>query len=152
MVRRPRASAHADELLALPSLPTVFFGHSMGAAVAHETLLRVERTGATHVTRLCVSGRAPRRFPCSLARTDEEVLTAVLALGGTQTAVFEDPDLRALLRPVIANDYHLIDRYHPAADAPPLRAAVHALIGSDAPQVAPQKAEEWRTAMSGPSP
>ncbi|MFJ7196299.1 MULTISPECIES: hypothetical protein [unclassified Streptomyces] len=33
-MRRPRASAHADELLALPSLPTVFFGHSMGAAVA----------------------------------------------------------------------------------------------------------------------
>ncbi|MER5748146.1 thioesterase II family protein [Streptomyces sp. NPDC002225] len=142
--------ALVDELLALPPLPTVFFGHSMGAAVAHETLLRIERTGATHVTRLCVSGRAPQRSPRTLARTDEEVLAAVLALGGTHTAVFEDPDLRALLLPVIANDYRLIDRYHLAAGTPPLRAAVHALIGSDDPQVTPGEAEEWRTATSGP--
>ncbi|WP_371789608.1 thioesterase II family protein [Streptomyces albidoflavus] len=143
------ATALAEELLALPPLPTVFFGHSMGAAVAHETLLRVERSGATHVTRLCVSGRAPRRSPRTSARTDEEVVAAVLALGGTHATVFEDPELRELLLPIIANDYRLIDAYRPAAGTPLLRAAVHALTGADDPQITPEEAGQWRAVTSG---
>lgn len=141
----------AEELLALPPLPTVFFGHSMGAAVAYETLLHIERTGVTHVMHLCVSGRALRPSPRTSTRTDEEVVAAVRALGGTQTAVFEDPGLRELLLPIIANDYRLIDAYRPAVEAPLLRAAVHALTGSDDPQVTPEEAGQWRTATSGPS-
>ncbi|MFJ8329965.1 thioesterase II family protein [Streptomyces sp. NPDC094437] len=142
--------ALTEELLALPPLPTVFFGHSMGAAVAYETLLRIEHTGATHVTRLCVSGRAPQRPPRASARTDEEVVAAVLALGGTHASVFEDPDLRELLLPIIANDYRLIDAYRPATEVPLLRASVHALTGSDDPQVTPEEAGQWRATTSGP--
>ncbi|MGP4002439.1 thioesterase II family protein [Streptomyces sp. 8N706] len=145
----PLASAVAEELLGLSPLPTVLFGHSMGAAVAYEALLRIERSGATHVTRLCVSGRSPDADVRAAVRTDEEVIDAVTSLGGTNAAVFADPDLREMLLPIIRNDYHLIDGYRRAGDAPPLRADVHALTGDRDPQVTPRDAEGWRTTTSG---
>ncbi|GAA2260320.1 thioesterase II family protein [Streptomyces indiaensis] len=145
----PLASAVAEELLALPELPTVFFGHSMGAAVAYETLLRLEGAGAGHVTRLCVSGRSPDGFAGPAVRTDDEVVSAVRSLGGTNAAVFSDPDLRELLLPAIRNDYRLIDDYRRRPDAPLLRAAVHALTGDRDPQVTPDQAAGWRAVTSG---
>lgn len=145
----PLAAAVTDALLALPPLPTVFFGHSMGAAVAYETLLRVERTGAAHVTRLCVSGRSPDGAAGPAVRTDDEVVEAVGSLGGTHAAVLDDPDLRELLLPVIRNDYHLIDAYRRRVDAPPLHADVHALTGDRDPQVTPEEAAGWSALTSG---
>ncbi|MFJ6728074.1 thioesterase II family protein [Streptomyces sp. NPDC091281] len=144
------ASAIADELLALPPLPTVFFGHSMGAAVAYETLGRLQQAGgAVHITRLCVSGRSPDGAAAPALRTDEEVVEAVRSLGGTQAAVFDDPDLRELLLPVIRNDYHLIDAYRRRTDVPLLRADVHALTGDRDPQVSPDEAARWSAVTSG---
>lgn len=145
----PLVSAITAELLDLPPLPTVFFGHSMGAAVAYETLLRVERAGAAHVTRLCVSGRAPDDAVRSAVRTDDEVVEAVTSLGGTHAAVLDDPDLRDLFLPIIRNDYRLIDSYRRSDDAPLLRADVHAFTGSRDPRVTPQEAERWRTTTAG---
>jgi pyochelin biosynthetic protein PchC len=145
----PLASAVAGELLTLPALPTVFFGHSMGAAVAYETLLRLAQAGAEHVTRLCVSGRSPDGSGGPAVRTDDEVVAAVRSLGGTNAAVFSDPDLRELLLPAIRNDYHLIDGYRRRSDAPVLRAAVHALTGDRDPQVTPDEAAGWRAVTSG---
>ncbi|MER7318551.1 thioesterase II family protein [Streptomyces albidoflavus] len=76
-------------------------------------------------------------------------MAAVLALGGTHATVFEDPELRELLLPIIANDYRLIDAYRSAAGTPLLRAAVHALTGADDPQVTPEEAGQWRAVTSG---
>ncbi|NNJ06159.1 thioesterase [Streptomyces sp. PKU-MA01144] len=145
----PLAAAVADALLALPPVPTVFFGHSMGAAVAYETLLRLEGAGACHVTRLCVSGRSPDGAARPAVRTDDEVVEAVGSLGGTHAAVLDDPDLRELLLPVIRNDYHLIDVYRRRADAPLLHADVHALTGDRDPQVTPGEAAGWSALTSG---
>ncbi len=145
----PLASAVAGELLSLPPLPTVFFGHSMGAAVAYETLLRLEGAGTTHVTRLCVSGRSPDGAAGPAVRTDDEVVEAVRALGGTHAAVWDDPDMRELLLPVIRNDYRLIDGYRRPADAPLLLADVHALTGDRDPQVTPEEAAGWSAVTSG---
>ncbi|WP_052868545.1 thioesterase II family protein [Streptomyces niger] len=142
-------AALTAELSALPPLPTVLFGHSMGAAVAYETLLRLERAGTTHITRLCVSGRAPDDASRTTVRTDDEVVEAVTSLGGTNAAVFEDPDLRDLFLPIIRNDYRLIDTYRRDPDAPLLRADVHALTGSCDPRVTPEQALGWRATTAG---
>ncbi|MCA1217780.1 thioesterase II family protein [Streptomyces sp. 8L] len=143
------APAVSEELLALPPLPTVLFGHSMGAAVAYESLLLMERAGSTDVTRLCVSGRGLDTAQDTAPRTDEDVIRAVTSLGGTNATVLDDPDLRELLLPIIRNDYHLIDAYRRADDAPLLRADLHALTGDRDPRVTPGEAEKWRTATSG---
>ncbi|MER7482176.1 alpha/beta fold hydrolase [Streptomyces sp. NPDC126510] len=146
----PLVSAVADELRDLPPLPTVFFGHSMGAAVAYETLLRLEQAGAAaHITRLCVSGRSPDGAAGPAVRTDEEVVEAVTSLGGTHAAVFDDPDLRQLLLPAIRNDYQLIDGYRRRNDAPLLHTDVHALTGDRDPQVTPEQAAGWGAVTSG---
>ncbi|MEU3032769.1 thioesterase II family protein [Streptomyces incarnatus] len=146
----PLASAIADELLTLPPLPTVFFGHSMGAAVAYETLLRLQQAGAAaHIARLCVSGRSPDGAAGPAVQTDEELVEAVRCLGGTHAAVFDDPDLRELLMPAIRNDYHLIDSYRRRTHAPLLHADVHALTGDRDPRVTPEEAAGWSAMTSG---
>ncbi|MFF8594826.1 thioesterase II family protein [Streptomyces sp. NPDC015220] len=145
----PLVSAVTDELSALPPLPTVFFGHSMGAAVAYETLLRLEHAGASQVTRLCVSGRSPDGSAGPAVRTDDDVVETVRSLGGTHADVLGDPEMRELLLPVIRNDYHLIDGYRRRPDAPALRADVHALTGDRDPRVTPEEAAEWSALTSG---
>ncbi|MEU9232753.1 thioesterase II family protein [Streptomyces subrutilus] len=140
----------AAELLAAPPVPTVLLGHSMGAAVAYESLLRLEAAGADHFTRLCVSGRglAP---PTAEAppRTDEDLIAAVTSLGGTHAEVWNDPDLRELFLPIIRNDYRLIDEYRRREDAPPLRAGVMTLTGDRDPHVTPLDAQDWSAVTTG---
>lgn len=142
----------ARALLAEPAHDTILFGHSMGAVIAYETLRLLEAEGATHFTRLCVSGRRITDFPekTDLApRTDDELLAAMTELGGTQTEVLREPDLREMFLPIIRNDYHLIDTYRPPNDTTPIRADVVALIGDSDPQVDQRQAKEWASVTTG---
>ena len=146
------AEAVAPALLAEPARETVLFGHSMGAALAYETLRILEAEGAGHVTRLCVSGRRMSGFPeepGTDARTDAELLAAMAELGGTQAEVLREPDLRELFLPIIRNDYHLIDTYRPPRSPRPLRADVIALTGDRDPQVTLAQAREWASVTVG---
>ncbi|MFI9324907.1 thioesterase II family protein [Kitasatospora aureofaciens] len=143
------AEAAAEHLRPLPPLPTVLFGHSMGAAVAYESLLLLEALGDTPVTRLCVSGRAPDTPPRTTDHTDEQLVEALKELGGTQAAVLHDPDLRELLLPILRNDYHLIDRYRRSPGAPRLRADVLALTGDRDPQLTVEQARGWAATTTG---
>jgi pyochelin biosynthetic protein PchC len=103
---------------------TALFGHSMGAIVAHETTLALERQGA-RLTELFVSGRRapggdhPRddghtRDGQPRLSTDDEILTTVQRHGGTPAALFSDPEIRAILLRVLRNDYHLAESYRHA--------------------------------------
>ncbi|MGW0366573.1 thioesterase II family protein [Streptomyces sp. NPDC002990] len=142
------------ELLAEPPLRTVLFGHSMGAAVAYETLLRLQGAGADHFTRLCVSGRRPAAAATGAAdvapRTDADLIAAVTSLGGTNAEVWNDPDLREMFLPILRNDYRLIDGYRPREDAPLLDAAVLALTGDRDPRATPREVEQWSAVTAGP--
>jgi pyochelin biosynthetic protein PchC len=53
----------AEALSDLAAKPYVFFGHSMGAAIAYETSLRLRDTGLPEPRLLVVSGRAPAQPP-----------------------------------------------------------------------------------------
>ncbi|MFD7032523.1 thioesterase II family protein [Streptomyces sp. NPDC059917] len=145
------AAGAAAELAAEPPRPTVLFGHSMGAMVAYETLLRLEASGATHFTRLCASGRALDAPPVGAGEvTDAELIASVKALGGSHAEVWENAELREMLLPIIRNDYRLIDAYRRAPGTPPLRAEVLALSGDADPRVTPEQAALWATATTGP--
>lgn len=145
------------ELLAEAPVPTVLLGHSMGAAVAYESLLGLEAAGADHVTRLCVSGyglpatAAGLPGPAAVVprRSDEDLIASVTSLGGPHVELWKNPDLRELFLPIVRNDYQLINGYRRREDAPLLRADVMALTGDRDPRVEPANAAKWSTVTAG---
>ncbi|MFD4243531.1 thioesterase II family protein [Streptomyces sp. NPDC058525] len=131
---------------------TVFFGHSMGAAVAYETLRLLEAWGSSSVTRLCVSGRELRAGPepgAAVIRDDEALMASMTRLGGTRSAVFDDPDLREMVLDIVRNDYHLVDTYRADPGAAPVRADVLALTGDRDPQVDLGRIDAWASVTTG---
>ncbi|MGA5299636.1 thioesterase II family protein [Nucisporomicrobium flavum] len=122
----------------------VFFGHSMGASVAHEVALRLHRQGNAPAA-LCVSGRRPphalegrRTYP----GTDDEIVADVVRFDRSRAAVFADPGLRELVLPPIRADYQLLDAYS-GGDRPPLDCPVYAYTGADDPEVTPEQMRGW---------
>jgi surfactin synthase thioesterase subunit len=126
-------------------VPLVLVGHSMGASVAFESVLRLGRDRSTSHCRLVVSGRAAP----SVARQhrmfedDQELLDHLAGLGGTDAAVFSSPELMELVLPAVRNDYAAVTRYRPSPDAV-VETPVLCLTGDRDPQVTPEEAAAWK--------
>ncbi|WP_445396794.1 thioesterase II family protein [Streptomyces sp. LE64] len=124
--------------------PLTLFGHSMGALVAFEAARRLADEGAPPLS-VIVSGR---RSPTSHRdenvhrRDDRGIVSEMARLGGTDPRAFEDPELRALLLPVIRADYEAVEtyRYRPG---PALPCPVLALLGDDDPVASVEEAHGW---------
>ena len=89
-----------QSLSAYTDLPLVLFGHSMGAWVAFETALLMERYFPYCVSGLIVSGQTPPHLPRQRTphrNTDEEVIAELHRLGGTDERLVRDGELRELL-------------------------------------------------------
>ncbi len=109
-----------DELLLWLDRPFAFFGHSMGALVAHELTLALAAARLPGPVWLGLSARGcPRAVserPTALHRLPSGRLRAELALmGGTPRQVLDDPELWGLLEPVIRADFGLVENWRPAA-------------------------------------
>ncbi|MFH9065065.1 thioesterase II family protein [Streptomyces coeruleorubidus] len=122
------------------------FGHSMGAVVAFEVARRMEADG-TPPAHLFVSGRrAPSRYREEYAHLldDDRLLREITALGGTESAVLADPDLRRMVLPVVRNDYKAIETYGCPPDAVLAYTPVTALVGDSDPRATLEETEAWR--------
>ncbi|OKK04786.1 thioesterase [Streptomyces sp. CB03234] len=126
-------------------LPLTVFGHSMGASLGYEVTLRLQdrydiRPAALHVS----SRKAPHRLtPRSLhLQSDDALIEEVRRLGGTDTTLLEDPDLRALVLPAIRADFTIVGTYGPrppaAVDCP-----VHAHAGDHDVSTTPHDMAAW---------
>ena len=131
--------------------PVALFGHSMGASVAFEVAAALERRHPLSVRRLFVSARpAPSCDAGGVVHLadDEGLLDHVDALGGTDSGLLREPELRRLILPVLRNDYRLIETYRPdhrqVLDAP-----VVAFAGDRDPQVTPDQLRRWRESTRG---
>ncbi|MBK4217867.1 thioesterase [Paracoccus caeni] len=134
----------------LSDLPLAVFGHSMGAAIAHEVTRRLEAAGRS-VEHLLVSGRPPphrQRGKTIHQRDDQGVLDEIARLGGTPDAVLSHAELRDLLVPRIRADFQLIETYS-ADPAPRLRCPVSAFIGQDDTEVSEDEARCWADVTTG---
>ncbi|GAA2879556.1 alpha/beta fold hydrolase [Streptosporangium fragile] len=129
-------------------LPTVLFGHSMGASVAFEVTRRLEEAGGDPPIGLVVSGRESPRHqieePTDVGEFDDEQIVEYLrVLGGTPPEVLADPDFRELVLPAFRTDFRLLGRYRPEPE-PRVRTPVAVVLGDRDPEVDAADADRWR--------
>lgn len=136
--------------------PAILLGHSMGASVAFEVARELERLRPGSVAHLIVSGRAgPRPVrrgtpPAAVQPpTDEALVDALRALGGTPPEILDLPDMLELLLPPMRADYDLLADYEPRW-LPPLPVPITALVGRADPTVDLAGVRTWREACDAP--
>ncbi|MFG2723182.1 thioesterase II family protein [Streptomyces sp. NPDC048416] len=132
-------------LLPFTDLPVTLFGHSMGASLAYEVTLRLQERHAVRPAALHVSScKAPHRLtPRDLYRKGDAALIAELRrLGGTDTALLDDPDVQELILPAVRADFTVVGTHGPR-EATPVGCPVHAWIGDADPGTSPQEMAAW---------
>ncbi|GAA4433956.1 alpha/beta fold hydrolase [Actinokineospora soli] len=123
----------------LAPLPTILFGHSMGASVAHE----VARALPVPPVLLAVSGRRPPHLlRIRDVQGDDAIVADVKRLGEAGSAALDHPELRDLLLPAIRADYHLVRTYRPGA-LPPIPVPIAAHTATDDPEAPPEDVRGW---------
>ncbi|MET7641392.1 alpha/beta fold hydrolase [Streptomyces sp. NPDC005438] len=130
--------------------PFALFGHSMGASLAFEVAVRLERTGHQPL-RLFASGRrAPSRYRHERVheRDDDGLIADVRKLSGTDQRIFGDEELLRMVLPAIRNDYRAAETY----ECPPgvrLKASITAMSGEDDPKASPDEVAAWEEHTEG---
>ncbi|WP_033289308.1 thioesterase II family protein [Amycolatopsis jejuensis] len=123
-----------------PELPTVYFGHSMGASIAFETAVR---TGA--VSALVASGRrapAASRTEYVHRLDDAGLLREINRLGGTESALLDNEEVLRLALPAIRNDYRAAETYE-GTPGTRLDCPIVALVGDADPKATVAEAGRW---------
>jgi surfactin synthase thioesterase subunit len=132
-------------------VPTVFFGHSLGAVVAFEVCRWLRQHRFPMPRHLFVSGRngpeSSRATPYH-AMDDAQFIAAVRTLNGTPPEVFGSRDLLGLVLPTLRADFTLSETYRCSVDAP-LDVPISALAGRDDPDTSVDGLEGWRPHTSG---
>jgi surfactin synthase thioesterase subunit len=120
------------------------FGHSMGALIAFN-VAHALRERAMEPVHLFVSGRsAPERVSDDEWHRlpDPQLLDRVAELGAMPDFVLRDPEMVALVLPVLRADLTLCERYRYRAQ-PPLAVPITALAGADDPMLDDEPLAEW---------
>lgn len=144
------ADAVAAELRTLGDKPTVYFGHSMGAILAFETALRLERDGAGPRTVIASGRRAPSTVRTETVhdRDDDGVITELRRLNGTVPDLLGNDEILRMALPAIRADYQAIETYRGGPDAR-LRAGITVLTGHADPLTTADEAAAWERHTEG---
>ncbi|MEW2620549.1 alpha/beta fold hydrolase [Streptomyces sp. NPDC048106] len=136
--------AQLDEELSEPHL---FYGHSMGALIAYALARRREQRGARLPRALVLSAfRAPHLPAPEIAdpdADDEELLAALVELGGIPQALVGHPEFLSALLPVARDDLRLC-LGGTAVPTGPLRVPLHLFAGQADQLVSVDEMRSWR--------
>lgn len=139
----------AKALTQLDDKPVWFFGHSMGASVAHEAIRLLGTAGEALPERLVVSGRPgpARQQPDDKHLDDERLWADVCQLGGTDARLLQMPGIREMTLPVLRADYRVVGTYRPGTGRD-LSVPVSVCYGAEDPEVDAADAAAWTQATS----
>ncbi|WP_240777969.1 thioesterase II family protein [Nonomuraea basaltis] len=130
--------------------PTLLFGHSMGALVAFELALLLERRGTAPHALVASGRRAPSTYRDeSVHRRDAAGVAAELRrLSGTDPMFMQDPELFEMVLPALRADYQAVETYQCAADAA-VGCPLVVFVGDDDPKTTVEEARAWRRNTTG---
>ncbi len=131
--------------------PLVIFGHSMGAYVAYEVVVELERRHGPVVDLLVVSGViAPHRKGAGEVHKlgDAEFVAEVARDNESFADLLVNPDLIEVLLPMIRDDYRLFELYRPT-DPPAVHARMLATGGRTDPDVDHDGLVSWGELATG---
>ncbi len=105
-----------DELRHELDLPFAFFGHSMGALISYEVARRLQKGGLPGPLHLFISGciapHLEQIYAGYDALPDDELLHALIDLGGVPPRLLRHPELFEVVLPVLRADLACCARYH----------------------------------------
>ncbi|MEU1280034.1 alpha/beta fold hydrolase [Streptomyces sp. NPDC005805] len=144
------ATAVAQALQWVNGVPFHFLGHSLGALVAHETVLRLHRQSMPMPRRLFASGcAAPSAHRVrAFEAADEGAVGELLVSLGAAPETLADSDARALVLGAARTDLAMFFRHRP--DTAPLPCPVTVLSGADDPSVPHAALAAWQEASPSP--
>lgn len=127
----------------IPS-PYVLFGHSMGAMLIYETVVRgLSRPPQRVILSGCRAPAVARALPAIHDLPQDRFRAELGRLAGTPREVLADPRLMAMLEPMLRADVRLAETW--CHEAPPaLPVPVTALWGTDDDVAPPDSVAAWR--------
>ncbi|WP_037799188.1 thioesterase II family protein [Streptomyces sp. NRRL F-5635] len=133
--------------------PLAFFGHSLGATIAFEVARRAFEENLETVGLFASGRRAPALPPeAPFGVHDTETAVRELArLGGTDSGLFDEPEILAMVLPALRADYHAAEtyRYVPAPAGRDVDCPLVALTGDRDPVTTVADARAWSAHTSG---
>lgn len=149
---RQLADQLLDPLARELEAPCAFFGHSMGAILAYELCVRLDRLGKAPEA-LFLSGAAapgvalPERLAALPAR---EFLAKLIALNGFPREALASAELISLMLPILRADFRLCEAHvDQVLRAQMLSLPIHAFAGAADPRAAPEQVALWRNVAGG---
>lgn len=131
----------------------VVLGHSMGSLVAFEVARALSLAGSAPRALIASACRAPFVANPSTVHperlTDNELVTAIKARGGTDDGILDEPELREIIIPSIRADFAIDDVYRYTGPSPALSCPVTAIGGTEDPVVPLDALARWSEITDG---